>query len=174
MDRQCAPRLPISSPRLQTYDDRLSWASSPAVRKNMQANRGRNTGPEMKLRRLLYAAGFRYRVDWPMPDDRRRRIDIAFPGRKIAVFVDGCFWHRCPAHYVPPKAHAGFWDIKIRGNTERDARTTAQLIAAGWLVLRFWEHENPQEMAERIGVAVRNVDRSKWRHHHPHDVDPID
>ncbi len=107
MDRS-APRLPISTPRQQTGDGQVSWASSPAVRRNMQANRGRDTGPEMKLRRQLYAAGFRYRVDWPMPGDRRRRIDIAFPGRKIAVFIDGCFWHRCPAHYVPPKAqHRG-------------------------------------------------------------------
>jgi DNA mismatch endonuclease, patch repair protein len=127
----------------------------------MQANRGRNTGPEMRLRRLLHAAGLRYRVDWPMPGDQRRRIDIAFPSRKIAVFVDGCFWHRCPAHYVQPKANADFWDTKIRGNAERDARTTAQLIAAGWLVLRFWEHVDPQEVAERVSGAVQNVDRSK-------------
>lgn len=123
----------------------------------MQANRGRDTGPELKLRRLLHAAGFRYRVDWPMPGDRRRRIDIAFPRRKIAVFVDGCFWHRCAAHYVSPKANADFWDVKIRGNADRDARTTAQLTSAGWLVLRFWEHENPQEMAERIAAALRDV-----------------
>ncbi len=157
MDRQSGPRLPKSSPRQQTGDRQLSWASSPSVRRTMQANRGRDTGPEMKLRRLLYAAGFRYRVDWPMPGDRRRRIEIAFPGRKIAVFVDGCFWHRCPAHYVPPKANADFWSIKIQSNVERDARTTAELIAAGWLVLRFWEHEDPRQMAERIGAAVRDA-----------------
>lgn len=119
MGRQSAPRLPVSSPRQQTGVGQLSWASSPAVRPNIQADRGRDTGPEMKLRRLLYSAGFRYRVDWPMSGDRRRRIDIAFPKRKIAIFVDGCFWHRCPAHYVSPKANAGFWDSKIQGNVDR-------------------------------------------------------
>jgi DNA mismatch endonuclease (patch repair protein) len=156
MGRQAVPRLPISSPR-QTGDGQLSWASSPAVRKNMQANRARDSGPEMKLRRLLYSAGFRYRVDWPMPGDRRRRIDIAFPKRKIGIFVDGCFWHRCPAHYVSPKANAEFWDNKIQGNVDRDARTTAELIAKGWVVLRFWEHEGPREVAERIDAALRDV-----------------
>jgi DNA mismatch endonuclease (patch repair protein) len=74
--------------------------------------------------------------------------------------VDGCFWHRCPIHYVSPKANAEFWDIKIRSNADRDARTTAQLTAAGWLVLRFWEHEDPQEMAERIGVVLQDVSRN--------------
>lgn len=156
MDRRSAPRLPISQLRQRAGDGQLSWASSPAVRRNMQANRGRDTGPELKLRHLLHAAGFRYRVDWPMPGDRRRRIDIAFTRRKIAVFVDGCFWHRCPTHYVSPKANADFWDIKIRGNAERDARTTAQLLASGWLVLRFWEHEDPQDMAERVAAALRD------------------
>ena len=157
MNRQSAARPPISLHGHQADDGQLSWASSLTVRRNMQANRGRDTGPELKLRRLLHAAGFRYRVDWPMPGDRRRRIDIAFPRRKIAVFVDGCFWHRCAAHYVSPKANADFWDVKIRGNADRDARTTAQLTSAGWLVLRFWEHENPQEMAERIAAALRDV-----------------
>jgi DNA mismatch endonuclease, patch repair protein len=165
MNRQSAGP-PLSPYRQQVDDGQLSWASSPAVRRNMQANRGRDTGPELKLRRLLHAAGFRYRVDWPIPDDRRRRIDIAFPRRKIAVFVDGCFWHRCPSHYVSPKANADFWDTKIRGNTDRDAKTTAQLTAAGWLVLRFWEHENPQEMAERIGVVLQDIHGARkltWR-----------
>jgi DNA mismatch endonuclease (patch repair protein) len=132
MDRQSLARLPLPRSGQQAHDEQLSWASSPAVRRNMQANRGRDTEPELKLRRLLHAAGFRYRVDWPMPGDRRRRIDVAFPRRMIAVFVDGCFWHRCPVHYVSPKAHAEFWDIKIRGNAERDAGTTAQLTEAGW------------------------------------------
>jgi DNA mismatch endonuclease, patch repair protein len=157
MDRRSVARLKISPPPQQTEDGQLSWASSPAVRRNMQANRGRDTGPELKLRHLLHAAGLRYRVDWPVPNDRRRRMDIAFTRRKIAVFVDGCFWHRCPAHYVSPQANADFWDIKTRGNAERDAETTAQLTAAGWLVLRFWEHEDPGEMAECISAALRDI-----------------
>ena len=157
MDRRALPRLTISSAHQQDEGGQPSWASSPAVRRNMQANRGRDTGPELKLRHLLHAAGLRYRVDWPIPGDRRRRIDIAFTRRKIAVFVDGCFWHRCPAHYVSPKANADFWDIKTRGNAERDVETTTQLTAAGWLVLRFWEHEDPREMAERISAALRDI-----------------
>jgi DNA mismatch endonuclease (patch repair protein) len=116
----------------------------------MQANRGRDTGPELQLRHLLHAAGFRYRIHWPVPEDRRRRIDIAFTRRKVAVFVDGCFWHRCPTHYVAPQANATFWEAKIRGNAERDVETTALLEDKGWLVLRFWEHENPCDIAECI------------------------
>jgi DNA mismatch endonuclease Vsr len=112
MNRHSEACPPIVLQPQQADDGQLSWASSPAVRRNMQANRGRDTGPELRLRRLLHAAGRRYRVEWPMPGDRRRRIDIAFPRRKIAVFVDGCFWHRCPNHYVSPKANAEFWDTK--------------------------------------------------------------
>lgn len=160
MDRQSLTRLSTSPSRQQADGAQLSWASSPAVRRNMQANRGRDTRPELKLRRLLHAAGFRYRVDWPIPGDRRRRIDIAFPRRKVAVFVDGCFWHRCPAHYVSPKANAEFWAIKARGNVERDAGTTAQLTAEGWQVLRFWEHEDPREMAEQVSAALRGCGKA--------------
>jgi DNA mismatch endonuclease, patch repair protein len=132
-----------------------SWASSPAVRRNMQANRGRDTGPEKQLRHLLHASGLRYRIHWPVPADRRRRIDIAFTRYKVAVFVDGCFWHRCPSHYVAPKAHAVFWDTKTKGTTERDATTTAMLVSDGWLVLRCWEHEDPHDVLNRVLAAVQ-------------------
>jgi DNA mismatch endonuclease (patch repair protein) len=121
----------------------------------MQANRGRDTGPELQLRHLLHGAGLRYRVHWPVPGDRRRRIDIAFTRRKVAVFVDGCFWHRCPIHYVAPHANAVFWDTKIQGNTRRDAETTTLLEKEGWLVFRFWEHEEPSEITEQIRRALR-------------------
>jgi len=131
-----------------------SWASSFAVRRNMQANRGRDTGPEMELRRVLHRAGLRYRVHFPVPTDRRRRIDIAFTRSKLAVFVDGCFWHRCPKHYIAPKAHGSFWDSKIRGNVERDAETAMRLAESGWIVLRFWEHESAQESAAKIQAVL--------------------
>ena len=90
-----------------------------------------------------------------MPGYQRRRIDIAFTRRKVAVFVDGCFWHRCPIHYVPPQANATFWDAKIRGNTERDVETTVQLETDGWLVLRFWEHERPCDIVECIRNSLK-------------------
>src|SRR5215471_20479529 len=122
----------------------------------MQANRGRDTSPEMQLRRLLHAAGLRYRVHWPVPGVRRRRIDIAFTRTKVAVFVDGCFWHRCPEHYSGPEANREFWDSKIRMNAERDADTTSLLVDAGWLVLRFWEHDDLGRAAASVEVAVHN------------------
>ena len=84
-------------------------------------------------------------------------IDIAFTRRKIAVFIDGCFWHHCPAHYVAPKANAAFWDLKIRDNVRRDVDTTNLLVGADWLVMRFWEHENPQEVAACIAEAVHRI-----------------
>jgi DNA mismatch endonuclease, patch repair protein len=155
MDRRPA-QVPVTSrPRSAGSPRVASWASSPAVRRNMQANRGRDTGPELKLRHLLHNAGLRYRIHWPVPSDRRRRIDIAFTRRKVAVFVDGCFWHRCPAHYVAPKANADFWDAKIRGTTERDIETTTLLEGDGWLVLRFWEHEQSSEVAECIRKVLQ-------------------
>lgn len=133
-----------------------TWASSPAVRRNMQANRGRDTGPEMQLRRLLHTSGLRYRVHWPVPGERRRRIDIAFTRSKVAVFVDGCFWHRCPDHYSAPKVNGEFWDAKIRKNVERDAHTTSLLVETGWLVMRFWEHDEPGRVAASVRVAVHD------------------
>lgn len=91
----------------------------------------------MALRRACWSAGLRYRVHYKLPG----RPDIAFPRAKLAVFVDGCFWHGCPAHGVSPKNNARFWRDKIRGNVERDARVTKELEALGWRVLRLWEHE---------------------------------
>jgi len=154
MDRGSA-ELPVTPLGRSNSSIGTSWASSPAVRRNMQANRGRDTGPELQLRHLLHASGMRYKIHWPVPGDRRRRIDIAFTRRKVAVFVDGCFWHRCPTHYVAPQANATFWDTKIRGNVERDAMTTELLERNGWLVLRFWEHEEPGEAADDIRKALQ-------------------
>lgn len=131
-----------------------SWASSAAVRKTMQGNRRRDTVPEIQIRRLLHASGLRYRVDWPLPFDRRRRADIVFIRRKVVVFIDGCFWHRCPLHYVPPKTNSEFWERKTAGNAARDLETTGLLAAAGWTVLRFWEHVSPEAAAAGIAASV--------------------
>lgn len=132
-----------------------SWACSVGVRNAMRANKRRDTKPELLVRRLLHAAGLRYRVDYPLPFDRRRRADIVFTRRRVAVFIDGCFWHACPEHYVAPKTHAGYWAGKVERNTKRDADTNARLEAAGWRVMRFWEHEPAEEVARSIGAAVK-------------------
>lgn len=124
----------------------------------MLANRRNDTGPEMRVRRLLHAAGLRYRIDYA-PDRRnlRRRADIVFTRRRIAVFIDGCYWHGCPEHFVPPKANARYWAGKIAGNIARDRDTDERLRSLGWVVLRFWEHDEPSLVAERIIPTVRGA-----------------
>jgi len=123
----------------------------------MVANRRVNTGPEMTLRRALHAAGLRYRVDSPLPFDRRRRADIVFPREKVAIFVDGCFWHGCPEHYVAPKANAAFWQRKVEANRGRDRDTDLRLAQMGWAVLRVWEHEAVDlQLVRTIRTIVRS------------------
>jgi len=120
----------------------------------MQANRGRDTQPELAVRRGLHARGLRYRVDHPLPFDRRRRADIAFTRAKVAVFIDGCFWHGCPDHGTTPRTNSEFWSAKIARNRERDAETDLRLHQEGWLVLRFWEHD---AIGDRVGAVVTAV-----------------
>jgi DNA mismatch endonuclease, patch repair protein len=129
-------------------------ASSQAARATMRANRGRDTGPELAVRRALHARGLRYRVDHPLPFDRRRRADIAFTRAKVAVFIDGCFWHGCPEHGTTPRTNTAFWAAKIARNRERDEDTTDRLDALGWTVLRFWEHEDAGRSAEIVARTV--------------------
>jgi len=120
----------------------------------MRAIRSRDTVPELALRRLLYAAGLRYRVDRAPLPGLRRRADIVFGRAKVAVFVDGCYWHGCPEHYVPPKTNPEYWNPKIAGNMARDRDTDARLAAVGWLVLRFWAHQDAAECAEEVIEAI--------------------
>lgn len=117
-----------------------------------QANR--NTTPEMAVRRLLHKAGHRYRLHRPVPGMPRRSIDIAFPGPKVAVFLDGCFWHGCPQHATSPKANAEWWRQKLDRNIARDLETNKRLNEAGWTVLRFWEHEDATTVAADIAAAL--------------------
>lgn len=131
-----------------------SWASSAANRKSMQGNRSRDTTPELAVRRLLHASGLRYRVDRRPLNGLRRRADIIFGPAKVAVFIDGCYWHGCPQHYVPPRTNSGYWSPKISGNIARDRDTDARLTATGWLVLRFWEHQPAEDCASQIAAAV--------------------
>jgi len=129
-------------------------ASSLEVRRRMQATRQRDTPGEIALREALRAIGLRYRVDVTLPGTRRR-ADVAFIGAKVAVFVDGCFWHGCPKHGTWPKANAAWWRSKIEGNRLRDRDTDVQLRRAGWIVLRFWEHADPRRAANRIARVLR-------------------
>jgi len=114
----------------------------------------KDTAPELALRRLLHAAGFRYRITWPVPGQRRRTIDIAFVGRRVAVFVDGCFWHQCPVHATSPRANDAWWAAKLARNVERDRDTDRVLAGAGWSVVRIWEHESPSVAFDRVVAAL--------------------
>ena len=131
-----------------------SPAVAPGTRRSMQGNRSRDTKPELALRSLLHRRGLRYRVAArPLPDVRRT-ADIVFTRARVAVFVDGCFWHCCPRHYRQPGSNVDYWRGKARRNVERDRETDAMLCAAGWAVVRVWEHEDPAAAAELISQVV--------------------
>lgn len=132
-----------------------SWASSPAVRSVMRANRARDTRPELALRSAIREHGLHYRIDIRPVSDIRRRADVVFLGAKIAVFCDGCYWHGCPDHYRPARRNSDFWTSKIDGNRTRDRETDQLLADAGWQVIRVWEHEDPRIAAARVVEAVR-------------------
>lgn len=120
----------------------------------MRANRGRDTGPEKAVRSTLHRLGLRYRVNTRPEPTLRRTADIVFRPSRVAVFVDGCFWHSCPVHGTRPSTHSAFWHDKLERTLERDRETTGALEQAGWLVLRFWEHEDPEEVALRVKDVV--------------------
>lgn len=134
----------------------ISWASSPSVRRSMLGNRSRDTSPEMVVRRYLHGLGFRYRVHARPIKDWNRRADILFPRAKISIFVDGCFWHGCPKHYVSPKSNREYWAAKIARNIERDIETSARLKSDGWLVIHVWEHEDLKRKADEIVDLVQS------------------
>ncbi|SED52703.1 T/G mismatch-specific endonuclease [Amycolatopsis lurida] len=137
-------------------EQRPTAASSPGVRKSMQSNKGRDTKPELALRRALHAMGLRYRVSSrPLPK-LRRTADVVFRPARVAVFVDGCFWHGCPVHHTVAVTNAGYWAEKVARNRERDGETDRALIEADWIPIRIWEHEDPLEAAVRVADAVRS------------------
>ncbi|WP_326678796.1 very short patch repair endonuclease [Streptomyces sp. NBC_01237] len=136
-----------------------SWASSPSVRAVMRGNRNKDTRPELRLRSLLHKQGLRYRVAArPLPE-LRRTADVLFSKPKVAVFVDGCYWHGCPEHLRESHKNAEFWRTKIEGNRARDAETDRLLGEAGWTVIRVWEHEDPVDACARIEGIVRQTSR---------------
>ncbi|MFJ8613547.1 very short patch repair endonuclease [Streptomyces sp. NPDC093675] len=124
------------------------------MRRSMVGNRSRDTKPEKALRSLVHAAGLRYRVSAKPLPGMRRTADLLFRPARVAVFVDGCFWHGCPDHFALPRTNTAYWEEKIARNVRRDRDTDARLAAEGWLVLRFWEHQSAEECAQLVCDAV--------------------
>jgi DNA mismatch endonuclease, patch repair protein len=151
-------------PRCRRYPESMSefssWASSPARRRNMQANRSRDTKPELAVRRLVHAAGLRYRVHVAPSSGLRRKADLVFTRQRVAIFIDGCFWHGCRQHSHDVRMNASYWTKKIGTNIARDADTNARLSAIGWTVLRYWEHQDPGEVACHIIGVIRSTRHS--------------
>jgi DNA mismatch endonuclease, patch repair protein len=131
-----------------------SWASSPGVRASMRSNKGRDTKPERELRSAVHALGLRYRVSVRPLKAVRRTADLAFTRDKVAVFLDGCFWHGCPDHHTVAVTNAEFWATKVETNMARDRDTDRRLAEAGWVVVRVWEHEDPGDAAQRVRDVV--------------------
>ncbi len=122
----------------------------------MQSNKSRDTKPELALRSAVHALGLRYRVAGRPLADLRRTADLVFPRAKVAVFLDGCFWHGCPEHHTVATANGKFWADKVAGNRARDRDTDGRLAQAGWVSVRIWEHEDPHVAAERVAQVVKD------------------
>jgi DNA mismatch endonuclease (patch repair protein) len=137
---------------------RTPAASSPGVARSMRANRRTDTKPERRLRSALHQRGLRFRKDLRLnAGGRKVRPDIVFTRRRVAVFVDGCFWHRCPIHGRWPQRNASYWNEKFGRNVARDQADTLALEGAGWSVLRIWEHVSTTEAADLIESSVNPV-----------------
>ncbi|MCY4638115.1 MAG: very short patch repair endonuclease [Acidobacteria bacterium] len=136
--------------------NRTPCPSSASVSRRMHNTPRRDTPLEMQVRTRLHRRGLRFRVDRTIPGVTRSRPDLVFPKERIAVFLDGCFWHSCPQHGTTPHANRQWWVEKLRSNFERDRRHDHELTAAGWLTLRFWEHEEPAAVVDTIEQHVRS------------------
>lgn len=134
--------------------------------------RSRDTGPETVLRRALWAEGLRYRVRLALPGTP----DLVFPRARVAVFVDGCFWHGCPSHYTAPEANSEFWEAKLKRNQLRDRRVNRLLAESGWRVVRVWEHEvaaDPRAVVERLrDLVASQLSREAQAVRDPHAAAP--
>lgn len=131
-------------------------ASSGEASPRMSRQRSRDTAAELAVRRELFRLGLRYRVHRRPLANLRRVADVVFPTERVAVFVDGCFWHGCPDHRTHPQRNAEFWRAKIDGNIARDKDTDAQLLKADWVSVRIWEHEDPKVAVRQVELMVRD------------------
>jgi DNA mismatch endonuclease (patch repair protein) len=128
----------------------------------MRANRKSDTRPELALRSALHSLGLRYRLGTPVRAQAVRVVpDVLFGRARVAVFLDGCFFHQCPDHGVQPRSNAAYWTPKLARNVERDRRVDAALRADGWTVIRIWEHEDPRTSAAKVASAVRDLSRRR-------------
>jgi DNA mismatch endonuclease (patch repair protein) len=139
-------------------------ASSEDVRRRMVATKRRDTPGELRIRRILHGRGLRYSVDVPPLRTSKRRADIVFRPARVAVFVDGCFWHCCPLHRTQPKKNAAWWRAKLAANVRRDSDTNRELRSAGWRVVRVWAHEDPEQAAAKVQLAVAGRRPMRTRH----------
>lgn len=152
--RDLEPRA-ATEPRLESVT--ALQPKDVGVSARMSRQRRRDTAPELRLRSELHRRGLRFRVETAVPGLPRRRADITFPRARIAVFVDGCFWHSCPEHATRPVSNAEWWSEKLARNVARDRETDERLTSDGWTVLRFWEHADPVSAADAIEAAWRDA-----------------
>jgi DNA mismatch endonuclease (patch repair protein) len=134
-------------------------ASDEATRRRMQSTRRRDTKAELLIRSAVHRRGLRYRVDAAPLAGMRRRADLVFPTERLAVFVGGRFWHGCPLHGTMPKVNRQWWQDKLDANQRRDRDTDRRLVEAGWRVLRAWEHEDHDDVAQRIADEIHDLRR---------------
>ena len=129
----------------------------------MRGNKKRDTLPEILVRSALHRLGLRFRKDYAIRPEggKLTRVDVAFPRQRVAVFVDGCFWHRCPVHGNEPRSNSGYWGPKLERNVERDREVDERLHLSGWSVVRIWEHENPERAAERVQAVIASTSKGK-------------
>lgn len=151
---RAAWRLATEAGLIAKEDPRESWASSSGTRASMRSNRGRDTKPELALRSSLHRAGLRFRVSTRPVPTLRRTADVIFTKHRVAVFVDGCYWHGCPAHRSIPSTNREFWAAKIQGNKSRDVETDRLLVEHGWFVVRVWEHTSVEYAVSLVRLGL--------------------
>lgn len=141
---------------MKRSDPRWPQPSSHAVSAAMRANRKGETAPEAALRSVLHRRGRRFLKNRRIPLGGRKwtQPDLVFPRARVAVFVDGCFWHCCPEHGTTPASNSSYWGPKLARNAARDRETDIRLSAMGWHVVRAWEHDDPVSIAERVDAAI--------------------
>jgi DNA mismatch endonuclease (patch repair protein) len=149
------------SPPAATNDGRLVVPPSPAssdpgIARSMRGNKRRDTSPEIRLRSALHRLGWRFRIDLPIEAGagRRPRPDIVFTRARLAIFIDGCFWHSCPEHGRRPNSNWYYWGPKLERNVQRDLEDVRRLDAAGWSVLRVWEHFAVEDAVPLVEAAL--------------------
>lgn len=133
----------------------MSWATNSATQRSMQGNRSKDTLAELAVPRALHTKNLRYRVNMrPLPE-LPRTADVVSTRAEVAVFIDGCFWHAGPTHHVEPKGNVDYSRPMIGRNRARVLETSRRLEGAGWIVLRFWEHQAPDAVVKEIFDVVR-------------------